>query len=1198
LTFQFTSDGGVTEPGWEAQITCAPPPTCFPPTDLLVSGVTQTTASVSWTENNTPAATAWDYELVNITLGGSATGTPTANTGSNPLNLMSLTAETDYEIYIRANCGGGDGDSTWVGPFAFTTACATLSLPWNEDFENAGAIPSCWSMSGGEDWEFNTSGPNHVGNGGTITGTTPSGNYYAVIDDSDDDPPSTLTSPFVDISSLTTPMLSFYEISDNEGFSNATLDVEVWDGAAWNNVGTYNTNTSGWEEKQIVLSALTFTGPARVQFTITDSGSFYDDIAIDDVTFVEAPTCLMPSSLTATPTSATDATLTWTDNNGVPPSLGWQIEIVDVTGGPVAPTGTPTASIPLLSGATYSDTFVTNNVYEYYVRANCAFGDQSTWEGPFSWTQVELPNCISNPGPADMATGILPGVVTLSWDEPVTGGTVDSYDVYFGDTSGSLNLLGNIPAPATSQAISGIDPNQTYYWQIIAKNAGGDAIGCDEYEFTSGTLNGDCAGFTSTPGAPIPDADTANPLLDVISVSSTPGEVITDINVYVNITHTWVNDLQLKLITPNGEEIDLLTNQCGNIDDLEVLFDDEGLAFGCTVGTLSGHFTPETPLSDLDGDFFYGDWTLSVADSGGGDTGTLVEWCIIPTLEQAVSTTAAPLCTGITTTWDGSTWSNGAPTAIDVAVIDGLLNLTTAPANSFVACSLWITGSGDLQINDGTFADIEGSIINFGNISVSNEGSLVQVDDDTRAINIGSMSVNKVTPVLVSGDDFSILSSPMTGETREDVYAANSLVYNHNTLLFAPHPDVALLLPAADNWADDNGDNWAYHTGDLVPGTGYLVNNVGPGSPNNHTYDTGTFNNGPITFNSLFNTDVNDSPNILGNPYPSPIVVADFLAANPSIASVHYWEHLTPESPVYPGYNAENYDMGDISMRSILAGTPAANGGLTPGTNIPSGQGFGVKVGVAGPIVFSNSMRTVGPNNGYRSPEDAEDIDRLMLSVRDQSYNQGSYVAVAFSEIATDGYDYQMDSKRLATSVSLYTVNDGRQLGIEGRSAFNDEHIVPLGFSTLIEEYVTYTITMESIEGLQLSNATVYLKDNELNTVTNLSETNYSFGANVGEQNERFTLFFSEEVLDNGSFNLNSVSVYPNPTNGILTIVVPGDIQIESATIYDIRGREVARNSFDNETNYSLDLTSLDSAVYFVTIETNSGSVTKRIIRE
>jgi hypothetical protein len=86
-------------------------------------------------------------------------------------------------------------------------------------------------MSGGENWLFNTSGPNHVGNAGNLSGSTFSGGHYAVIDASGYSGAggsALLESPIIDVSSLTTAELTFYLISNEEGTGySSTLTVEA-----------------------------------------------------------------------------------------------------------------------------------------------------------------------------------------------------------------------------------------------------------------------------------------------------------------------------------------------------------------------------------------------------------------------------------------------------------------------------------------------------------------------------------------------------------------------------------------------------------------------------------------------------------------------------------------------------------------------------------------------------------------------------------------------------------------------------------------------------------------------------------------------------------------------------------------------------------------------------------------------------------
>lgn len=89
-------------------------PTCPPPTSLLSSGVTATTATLSWTA---PAgAVAYEYVLNTSATAPGGSGTPTAST---VYNASSLTPSTLYYFYVRSSCGIGNY-STWAS-LSFTT---------------------------------------------------------------------------------------------------------------------------------------------------------------------------------------------------------------------------------------------------------------------------------------------------------------------------------------------------------------------------------------------------------------------------------------------------------------------------------------------------------------------------------------------------------------------------------------------------------------------------------------------------------------------------------------------------------------------------------------------------------------------------------------------------------------------------------------------------------------------------------------------------------------------------------------------------------------------------------------------------------------------------------------------------------------------------------------------------------------------
>uniref|UniRef100_UPI002ACDDCD8 S8 family serine peptidase n=1 Tax=Anaerolinea sp. TaxID=1872519 RepID=UPI002ACDDCD8 len=103
---------------------------------------------------------------------------------------------------------------------------------------------------------------------------------------------------------------------------------------------------------------------------------------------------------------------------------------------------------------------------------------------------------------------------------------------------------------------------------------------------------------------------------------------IYDVDVLVNIQHTYTGDLTLRLIAPDGRQI-LLVNRRGGYGDnfTNTILDDEA-ALSIAQGSppFSGSFKPEEPLSTLDGMSARGMWRLRVVDSAILDTGKVTRF--------------------------------------------------------------------------------------------------------------------------------------------------------------------------------------------------------------------------------------------------------------------------------------------------------------------------------------------------------------------------------------------------------------------------------------------------------------------------------------------------------------------------------------------------------------------------------------------
>ena len=122
----------------------------------------------------------------------------------------------------------------------------------------------------------------------------------------------------------------------------------------------------------------------------------------------------------------------------------------------------------------------------------------------------------------------------------------------------------------------------------------------------------------------------AGAVADSITVTET--ELIDDVNVKVNITHTYDSEMDIFLGFVDGAGtshcVELGTDNGSSSDNFfNTVFDDEALS-SITTGSapFAGSYRPEGSLAVLEGLPMNGTWTLYVNDDGSGDTGMLNSW--------------------------------------------------------------------------------------------------------------------------------------------------------------------------------------------------------------------------------------------------------------------------------------------------------------------------------------------------------------------------------------------------------------------------------------------------------------------------------------------------------------------------------------------------------------------------------------------
>ncbi len=119
--------------------------------------------------------------------------------------------------------------------------------------------------------------------------------------------------------------------------------------------------------------------------------------------------------------------------------------------------------------------------------------------------------------------------------------------------------------------------------------------------------------YSAIPGAAIPDNSPAG-ITSIITVPDHESGILSGMTVDVDITHTWISDLTVNLISPGGQMVTLHNRSGSSSDDI--------------VGNWPATLTVDGPgsLEDFFGSNNAGTWVLVVADHVGSDTGTLNSW--------------------------------------------------------------------------------------------------------------------------------------------------------------------------------------------------------------------------------------------------------------------------------------------------------------------------------------------------------------------------------------------------------------------------------------------------------------------------------------------------------------------------------------------------------------------------------------------
>ncbi|WP_299365227.1 reprolysin-like metallopeptidase [Winogradskyella sp.] len=247
-------------------------------------------------------------------------------------------------------------------------------------------------------------------------------------------------------------------------------------------------------------------------------------------------------------------------------------------------------------------------------------------------TSITAPNILT---PVNGASDVNASNAVFTWDADPNA---TSYEINVATDAAFTNIVAGGILNDTTFTVTTLNITTPYFWRVRGVNDCGSGP-YSEASFT--TANILCNSYSAT-DLPIDILETFNGTDNYSSVINVANDaIVTDVNVTINISHDWNNDLDIFLISPSGTSVELSTDN-GDDDDndyTDTVFDQEATN-SITTGTspFTGTFIPEGDLSTLYGEMSAGNWTLSVDDDFGfDDGGQIVEFTLELCTQEVLS---------------------------------------------------------------------------------------------------------------------------------------------------------------------------------------------------------------------------------------------------------------------------------------------------------------------------------------------------------------------------------------------------------------------------------------------------------------------------------------------------------------------------------------------------------------------------------
>ena len=212
----------------------------------------------------------------------------------------------------------------------------------------------------------------------------------------------------------------------------------------------------------------------------------------------------------------------------------------------------------------------------------------------------------------------------LSWE---SDSNIDNSRIQIANDQDFQSLVIDTILTSSQFQLGKLKSETNYYWRIQSQNNCEIGNFSEVFSFQTNSISCEDINSDDLPND-IEDATENEDGETLSSIEVDFNSTIIDLDVLVDLEHSYTDDLTLYLEAPNGERI-LLSRALGDAGDnyTQTTFDQEAtLNIIQSQPPFTGSFVPLQDLSILYGTSSYGTWKLIVLDQYQDDTGTLLQF--------------------------------------------------------------------------------------------------------------------------------------------------------------------------------------------------------------------------------------------------------------------------------------------------------------------------------------------------------------------------------------------------------------------------------------------------------------------------------------------------------------------------------------------------------------------------------------------